>query len=127
MSEKAVLLRSRVRAVGEQLIAPTLLIPEVTSTLRLAVYSSRIDPGFGAEAFSAFRLFPINLHEVQGLADAAWTWAVELNAPRLYDMYYLALAEREQCDLWTADRRFVRTVGTRSSRTRWVGTLEDES
>jgi predicted nucleic acid-binding protein len=53
--------------------------------------------------------------------DSAWRWAVTVNAPRMYDMYYLALAEREQCDLWTADRRLQRLVGGKSERIHWVG------
>ena len=123
LSDKAVLLRRNLRTAGEQLVAPSLLVPEVTSTLRLAIYTGRIDREFGEEAFNAFKLFPISLHDVRPLADPAWEWSVKLNAPRLYDLYYLALAEREQCDLWTGDRRFVRMVGRTSSRARWRGNV----
>ena len=76
------------------------------------------------EAFETFKLFPIVVHDAGPLMDAAWMWARTVNAPRLYDMFYLALAEKEQCDLWTADRRFVRLVGSRSNYCRWVGDLE---
>jgi predicted nucleic acid-binding protein len=127
LSEKAVQLRDAFRSAGDQLIAPTLLVPEVTTALRKAVFRKRIDAEFGEEAFSAFVLLPIDLHEVRDLAADAWSWAKTLNAPRLYDMYYLALAERLECELWTADRRFVRLAGDRSKRVRWIGDLSFET
>jgi predicted nucleic acid-binding protein len=125
LSSLALLLRSRLRAAGEQFIAPALLWPEVTSALRKAIHGRRVEAEYGDEAFQAFKSFPIDLHEITGLADSAWAWGRTLHAPRLYDLYYLALADREDCDLWTADRRFVRLVGNRSHRIHWVGDLED--
>jgi predicted nucleic acid-binding protein len=126
LSGKAIRLREELLSKGESFIAPGLLISEVTSTLRLAVYSGRVPREFGEEAFEAFKLFPVDVHDVRPLMDAAWEWARTLNAPRLYDMYYLALAEREACDLWTLDRRLIRLVGERSKRVRWVGEYETD-
>lgn len=127
LSDKAIFLRDRLREAGESFIAPSPLLTEVPSTLRKAVYRERVPADFGEDAFETFKLFPITIHDPRPLMEAAWTWAKTLNAPRLYDMYYLALAEREQCDLWTADRRFVRLVGPRSGYCHWVGDLEIEN
>jgi predicted nucleic acid-binding protein len=126
LSGKAIRLREELLSKGESFIAPGLLISEVTSTLRLAVYSGRVPREFGEEAFEAFKLFPVDVHDVRPLMDAAWEWARTLNTPRLYDMYYLALAEREACDLWTLDRRLIRLVAERSKRVRWVGEYETD-
>lgn len=38
-----------------------------------------------------------------------------------YDSHYLALAERLDCELWTADLRFRRAIGAAYPRLRWVG------
>lgn len=125
-SDQAIRLRNRLHAAGEELIAPTLLTSEVTSTLRKAVYRKRIEADFGDEAYEAFKSFPISFHDLRELADAAWFWTKHVNAPRPLDMFYLALAEREDCDLWTLDRRFVRLVGSRTQRLRWVGDLPQD-
>jgi predicted nucleic acid-binding protein len=47
--------------------------------------------------------------------------AAELNQPRTYDAVYAALAEREGCELWTADERFWRIANRRFSFVRWIG------
>lgn len=125
LSEKALHLQQELRSAGELLIAPSLITAEVTSTLRKAIYRDRVPPEFGEEAYEAFKMFPIEVHDARLLVDSAWRWAKTVNAPHLYDMYYLALAEREGCTLWTADQRLVRLVGRNSAHPRWVGDLED--
>jgi predicted nucleic acid-binding protein len=44
--------------------------------------------------------------------------------PATYDAHYLALAERENCDLWTADMRMWRAV---KDQLPWVHLLSDYS
>jgi predicted nucleic acid-binding protein len=44
--------------------------------------------------------------------------------PATYDAHYLALAERESCDFWTADTRMWRAV---KDQLPWVHTLNDYS
>lgn len=124
LSGEAIRLRDRLRALGENFVAPSLIVYEVSSTLRRAIYRKRVPFEFANDALEAFKYFPIQARDPASLLDTAWTWGQTLNAPRLYDMYYLALAETEQCDLWTADRRFARLVGGKSSRVHWVGDSE---
>ncbi|MEK9149104.1 MAG: type II toxin-antitoxin system VapC family toxin, partial [Candidatus Desantisbacteria bacterium] len=38
-----------------------------------------------------------------------------------YDAVYLALAEDEQCDLWTGDGAFYKAVKDSSPRVKWIG------
>jgi predicted nucleic acid-binding protein len=40
-----------------------------------------------------------------------------------YDTQFLALAEREDCEYWTADRRFWTTMRPHFPRVRWLGEL----
>jgi predicted nucleic acid-binding protein len=108
-------------AAGETLIAPGLLTAEVTSVLRNAVYTRRIARDAGDIALEKFKGFPIGVREMTSLTDSAWAYGAAVNATRLYDMYYVALADREGCDLWTADRRLVNLVGAHFTRVRWVG------
>lgn len=44
-----------------------------------------------------------------------------LSQPATYDVQYLALAEREDCQLWTADERFWRAGASRFPLIRWIG------
>ena len=121
LSEKALTLRRRLQASGESLIAPSFLLAEVPAVLRRNVFLRRIDAAQGDGAFELFKLFPIEIHNLEPLIDTAWELGKQLNAVRTYDMLYLALAQREDCDLWTVDRRFVRLVGNASALVRWVG------
>ena len=124
LSDKALLLRRRLQQEGEDFIAPSLMGAEVTSVLRKAVYRERVPLEYGEEALEAFKLFIIEPHDIRLLVDTAWSLAKALNAPHLYDMFYLALAVQEDCELWTADLRFVRMVARRFQRVRWVGNFE---
>ena len=48
----------------------------------------------------------------------AWYWADRLNHSKTYDVQYIALAELERADLWTADRRLAN--GARQAGVDWV-------
>ena len=65
----------------------------------------------------------VSIHEPSGLYLDALSIAQAIGVGATYDPLYLALAEAERCDLWTADRRFVQAVGYRSARVRWLGEL----
>lgn len=41
--------------------------------------------------------------------------------PAAYDAHYLALAEREGCEYWTADQRLWNTVKAALPWVRWLG------
>jgi predicted nucleic acid-binding protein len=112
------------RTDREELIAPALLPFEVLSGLRLAVFRSRISKDEGDAQFVTFQAMPIELRRPSGLSDQTWDIGKRMNPPRLYDASYLALANIQDCDVWTADRRFVRLMAARSPRLRWAGDRE---
>ncbi len=103
------------------LISPPLFDAEVTSTIRLHVYLKKILPEEGEEAFSGYSALGIRAVNPQGLPQVAWELAKEYNQPRTYDMQYLAVAELEDCELWTADRRLVNSLKGKNKRIRWIG------
>jgi len=109
------------RAASVEFIAPPMLMVEVPSVFRQAVYRGRITPEEGDVAFAAFLQIGIRVLEPQGLLTRAWDLGKALNTARLYDMYYLALAEMEGCELWTADRRLANLVAPRSRPVKWIG------
>jgi len=126
ITAKAILARRRWNEDGETLIAPSFLPVEVTSVLRRSVYHGRISLEEGQAAFDAFQGFAIRYHPSEILSEAAWLAAQRMNASKAYDMFYLALAEANACELWTADERLVNLVSGRSDVARWVGNLSPE-
>jgi predicted nucleic acid-binding protein len=115
------------RAADVDFIAPPLLMAEVPSVLRQAVHRGRITSGEGDTALADFIGVGIRIAEPPGLLRRAWDLGKALNVPRLYDMFYVALADMEQCELWTADRHLVNLVKARWPFARWLGDLSAES
>ena len=109
------------RNAGARFIAPALLMAEVPSALRQAVHRGRMTLEEGDDALDAFLQMNIVIREPDGLLRRAWQFGKELNASRLYDMLYLAAADLEKCELWSADRRLVNLAARRLSFVRWVG------
>jgi predicted nucleic acid-binding protein len=108
------------------LIAPPLFHPEVTSTIRLNVFYKKLTHEEGEKAFAGF--FDLNTKTINHpqLCRKAWELAKQYNQPRTYDMQYLALAELEDCELWSADLRLVNSLQGRNQRLRWVGMDEEQ-
>jgi predicted nucleic acid-binding protein len=101
-SDRAATLRNS----GDDFIAPSLIVAEIGNALwKRAVWkevSVRDTVRALQNAVSVFtRLFPPS-----DLGVRAMEIAVELRHP-IYDCFYLALAEREQCGLITADARLI--------------------
>ena len=107
---------------AELLIAPPIFRPEVTNVLHQKIRRGELSLGTAIEALDAV-CDAVSIHEPSGLYLDALSIAQALGVGATYDPLYLALAEAERCDLWTADRRFVRAVGYRSARVRWLGEL----
>lgn len=92
---------------GETLIAPDIVIPEITNAIWKYVVFGDITPSEAqaacARAATAFEsLVPSSL-----LKDRALAIAIELKHAA-YDCFYLALAEGREAPLVTADERLVR-------------------
>ncbi|OGO45393.1 MAG: hypothetical protein A2W34_00760 [Chloroflexi bacterium RBG_16_64_32] len=120
-SDKAFALKERWVVEGVELVAPAMLASEVPSALRQAVYRGRILPDEGDEAFATFLEMPIRTIQPESLLSRAWEIGKAVNAPRLYDAFYIALADIEDCELWTADRRLINLVRARFPHVHWLG------
>jgi len=104
-----------------QMVGPALFQAEVTSALRQHVYFKRILPEEGEEAFSIYLDIPIRIIDKPEVYRKAWQLAQGFNLPVCYDMQYLAVAELEDCELWTADRSLANSLKGKAKRIRWVG------
>jgi predicted nucleic acid-binding protein len=110
-----------------QLIAPALLGFEITSTLRRLVYMREISLVVGEEAFARFLRIQIQLESHPGIFPHAWRIANELNLARAYDASYLAVAQANQCDFWTADQKLYNAVHAKLPWVRWLGNFGQPS
>ena len=103
------------------LIAPALFAFEVTASLRRLVYLKEITPGEGEAAFARFLRIRVQLSQRQGIFPLAWHLAKQFNRPRAYDTAYLALAQLNNCEFWTADEKLSNAVRHQLAWVKWIG------
>lgn len=106
----------------EAIIAPPLLLNEVTNTLRQRMRGTPPLPRDDALALlDDFLTFPIQLDAPSELHRQALMLADDFDLPAVYDAQYLALAQTHGCNLWTADQRFLRQLRGRLPFVHWIG------
>jgi predicted nucleic acid-binding protein len=108
------------------LLAPTLLQYEVNNALRRLLAAGLILDSEARTALQDLQALRIRyISPDPELHDRAWYWTDRLNQSKTYDAQYVALADLERADLWTADRRLAngaRQVGV--EWVRWIGESE---
>lgn len=110
-SPKAIRLRDDFRNSLVELLAPDVFVAEVGHGLARAERRGLIAPPQGSVLLADVLSTPPQLFpSFPGLITRAFAIASQRRAG-VYDCLYVALAEREQCDLVTADARLVRNLG----------------
>ena len=95
---------------GVRLIAPTLLYYEVTNGLYRYLKAGIFSLETVEKTLRAAMALPIELVGEADLHQRAKDLAAKYNLPAAYDAHYLALAERLEVELWTADARLFNAV-----------------
>jgi len=107
------------RRAGVELLAPVLLEYEITAILRKAVVAQWLTTDLAVEAIGEILTLNIQcLAPTAHLHERALRWAERLGHSKAYDAQYLALAEQEGIELWTADRRLA--SGAQQAGAHWV-------
>jgi predicted nucleic acid-binding protein len=88
-----------------EVIAPTLIIFEVSSVLRNKVYRGILIEDDAREIINQLKYFDITLIYTEDLLDIAWEFSSILETPVLYDCFYIALSKFLKIPLWTADKK----------------------
>jgi len=106
-----------------QIAAPTLFRYEIIAVLRKNVYRGLISP---EQALVAQKNLLSSTHGVDFIIDDAllkrgYELAAQLNRPTAYDSQYLAVAERLDCEFWTADQKLFNAVSGSLSWVKWIG------
>lgn len=105
---------ARQALAGEQLHAPHLIDSEVANALRRRVAARQLSAADGWAALDTWRRLGMARHPVFALLDRVWELRDNLSA---YDATYVALAERLDCQLATADGRLAGAPGVRCAIT----------
>ena len=108
----------RVQASRKPLLAPQLLIAEVTDALRKHVRVRDISIDQATAAIESLPSWLSELVPMQSLAGPALTIARRIEHSA-YDCFYVALAESRSARLVTADRRLINRV----ARTKYKATI----
>ena len=96
--------RRRLKEEGAVLLAPRLLLVEAASALMRGLRRRRWSGVEADRAFRALRRLPLHLVDDARYLDRAWELARRYDNHPVYDMVYVAVAERASTELITADQ-----------------------
>ncbi len=101
---------------------PTLLTYEVTNILYREVRAGRITSETAKDGINMIlRAVSPVFSRNSALNLRAMALAKQFGLSAAYDTHYLALAERKECPLWTADTRMWRAVKEQFDWVHWMG------
>jgi len=115
---QAIALRDESLRTSSALVAPSLWVYEVTNGLVTAAKRDRISPTDVRLAIDDILLIGIQSRTPPVQRVASLAIAHRLAA---YDSAYLALAEQENCELWTGDYAFYKTMRAKLPWVKWIG------
>jgi len=92
------------------MIAPPLFLAEVTNALYLACRRLRLNAKEVKLALHTILELGVRISVPSELYIRSMDLAINYTLTNAYDAEYLALAELESCELWTADERLARAV-----------------
>lgn len=104
-----------------QIIAPSLLAFEAANAIYKRVSRSQLSLEIARQRLITLLAFGMTFHQPTGIHTRALELAHQFGRPTPYDSHYLALAEREGGECWTADERLWNTVKSELSWVHWVG------
>ena len=97
-------------AEGRSLVAPRLLLYEVTNALYRYRRLGQRSPLSVRLSLQAALDLPIRFHDEPDLHAEAIAWADRFSLSAAYDAHCLALADKLAAEFWTADRRLANAV-----------------
>jgi len=108
---------------GVELLVPALFVCEITNVMFQHVRGKKMTTDEAKDALQKILAIGIELDALQdgSISIRALEFADQFSQKATYDSHYLALAEREGCEYWTADERLWHAVHGTLSWVRWLG------
>jgi len=107
-----------------QVAAPTLFRYEIVATMRKSVYRNILTTTEAIKRRDILLAQPVQLMIDDDLLRRGFELATRLGRPTAYDSQYLAVAERLQCEFWTADEKMFNAVTQDLSWVKWLGNFK---
>ncbi|MBW4480182.1 MAG: type II toxin-antitoxin system VapC family toxin [Tolypothrix brevis GSE-NOS-MK-07-07A] len=92
------------------IVAPTLIYYELSNALHRSAVAGQIAPEEADQVLAEAMNLSIRVYGDAELHQQAFTLARSLKLSATYDAHYLALAQRLECEFWTADKRLFNSV-----------------
>lgn len=105
----------------DQLIAPLLLRYEVTSAIYRKSFRVLISVDDARKALEQFLSLDIEYVDPPNLPLLVVDLAAQFHRPNTYDAHYLALANHQDCAVWTGDQRLYNAVKDGFEKINWIG------
>lgn len=125
-SNIAIILLNKWNSEGTEVIAPALFAYEVTNILHREAVKGKLTYDEAkkllTKLFSIGTSLEFSEYQYKDISTRAMEFAHIYRLPAAYDAHYLALAERKNCEYWTADLRLWNAIGGKLS---WVRRLSD--
>jgi predicted nucleic acid-binding protein len=100
-------------------VAPTIWHYEIANIVNKAVGTRRLTEEEGSMAFQALQALDIEFVDFPTPAEAYRL--ARMYRRSVYDSLYLAVAQNNQIELWTGDRRLYNAVRQSLSFVKWIG------
>jgi len=122
-SALAVKLLNKWTGEGKEMSAPALFTYEVTNILYRRALRGLLTYEEAMRALTDIFAVTVSLDFslYENISTQAMKLAHRFKLPAAYDAHYLALAERENCEYWTADTRLWNSVKNKLSWVHWLG------
>jgi predicted nucleic acid-binding protein len=104
-----------------KLLAPALFLYEVTNALAKRIQRQHLTLQQAKERLRFFLENGPLLKQIGAIHVRALEVMERFGLPTAYDAHYLALAEFQQCECWTADERLWNSVKREFQWVRWLG------
>lgn len=108
------------------LITPTLFTYEIISAINTAIHRKRIGEEVGHRAIVYLTSLGIELRPFEDLIMPTFYVARQYGLSP-YDCAYLALAEKENCDFLTGDKKLSNAIKGRLPWVKWIGDYNSPS
>ena len=106
-----------------QVAVPMLFRYEIVAVLRKHVYRGSLSAEEAVSKCNLLLAQPVQAMVDDTLLRRGFELAAQFNRPTAYDSQYLAVAERLDCEFWTADEKLYNALKAHLSWIKWLGSF----